>query len=139
MDNELSHPAGSQAWKDFDQTWLEFEKDARNIRLGLATNGFNPFGNMTNSNNMWPVFVVPYNMPPWVCMEASNFMMALLIPRPSAPSKDFDVFMEPLIEELKYLWKGVDAFDVVSREKFKLHAAVLWCIHDYPALSTLCG
>ena len=88
---------------------------------------------------MWPVFVVPYNMPPWVCMEESNFMMALLIHGPSSPSKEFDVFMEPLVEELIDLWKGVDAFDAISREKFKLHAAVLWCIHDYPALSTLCG
>jgi hypothetical protein len=28
-------------------------------------------------------------------MEESNFMMALLIPEPSSPSKDFDIFMEP--------------------------------------------
>jgi hypothetical protein len=27
----------------------------------------------------------------------------------------------------------------VSGKKFYLHAAVLWCIHDYPALSTLSG
>ena len=94
---------------------------------------------MTNSYSMWPVFVVPYNMPPWVCMEESNFMMALLILGSNSPSKDFDVFMEPLVEELMDLWKGVDAFDAVSAKEFKLHAVVLWCIHDYPALSTLCG
>jgi hypothetical protein len=131
VDNELRHPADGQAWKYFDRTWPEFEKDARNIKLRLATDGFNPFGNMTNSYSMWPVFVVSYNMPPWVCMEESNFMMALLIPGPSSPSKDFDVFMEPLIEELIDLWKGVDVFNVVSHEKFKLHVAVLWCIYDY--------
>jgi hypothetical protein len=34
-------------------------------------------------------------------------MMVLLIPGPSSPSKDFDIFMEPLVEELKNLWKGV--------------------------------
>jgi hypothetical protein len=33
-------------------------------------------------------------------MEESDFMMALLIPGPSSPSKDFDIFMEPLVEEL---------------------------------------
>jgi hypothetical protein len=30
-------------------------KDARNLRLGLATDGFNSFGNMSNSYSMWPV------------------------------------------------------------------------------------
>jgi hypothetical protein len=88
---------------------------------------------------MWPVFVVPYNMPPWVCMEESNFMMALLIPGLSSPSKDFDIFMEPLVEELQQLWKGVWAIDVVDRKRFKLCVVVLWCIHDYPVLSMLSG
>lgn len=33
-------------------------------------------------------------------MEESNFMMALLIPGLSFPSKDFDVFLQPLVDEL---------------------------------------
>jgi hypothetical protein len=66
-------------------------------------------------------------------------MMALLIPRPSSPSKDFDIFMEALVEELQQLWKGVWAIDVVEGKEFKMCVAVLWCIHDYPALSMLSG
>ena len=69
MENELSHPADGEAWKDFDRKFGWFAEDARNLRLGLATDGFNPFGNMTSSYSMWPVFVVPYNLPPWECME----------------------------------------------------------------------
>jgi hypothetical protein len=68
MNNELSHLADGEAWKEFNKRWKQFAKDARNLRLGLATDGFNPFGNMNNSYSMWPVFVVPYNMPPWVCI-----------------------------------------------------------------------
>ena len=30
-------------------------------------------------------------------------------------------------------------YDALSEKMFDLHAAVLWCIHDYPALSTLSG
>ena len=70
---------------------------------------------------MWPVFVVPYNLPPWAWMDESNFM------------KDFDV------DDLLELWKGVDAYDALTRKMFNLRAAVLWCIYDYPALSTLSG
>jgi hypothetical protein len=66
-------------------------------------------------------------------------MMALLIPGPTCPGKDFDVFLEPLIEDLLELWKGVHTYDALTGKPFNLRAAVLWCIHDYPALSTLCG
>jgi hypothetical protein len=40
-------------------------------------------------------------------MEQSNFIMGLLIPGPECAGKNFDVFMEPLIEELLELWKCV--------------------------------
>ena len=88
---------------------------------------------------MWPVFVVPYNLSPWACMEESNFMMVLLIPGPTCPGKDFDVFLEPLVEDLLHLWADVRTHDANSGKLFNLRAAVLWCIYDYPALSTLSG
>ncbi|CAL9021492.1 unnamed protein product, partial [Prunus brigantina] len=31
-----------EAWKEFDRTFPEFAADPRNVRLGLATDGFNP-------------------------------------------------------------------------------------------------
>jgi hypothetical protein len=45
-----------------------------------------------------------------------------------------------LVNDLHTLFKdGVDTYDACTKEKFKLRAAVLWTINDYPALSTLCG
>jgi hypothetical protein len=76
----MSHPADSEAWQDFDREFLEFAKDARNLRHGLATDDFNPFLEKNTKYSMWPMFVVPYNLPSWECMEESNFVMALLIP-----------------------------------------------------------
>ena len=125
----MRHPADGEAWKDFDREYTDFSKDARNLRLGLATDGFNPFSEQNTKYSMWHVFVVPYNLPPWACMQESNFMMALLIPGPSSPGKDFDVFLEPLVEDLLELWKGVRTYDALSRKRFRLRAAVLWCIH----------
>ena len=72
-------------------------------------------------------------------MDQSNFMMCLLIPGKECPGKDFDVFLEPLIDELQNLWSGVPTLDALTGKQFDLHAAVIWCIHDYPALSTLSG
>jgi hypothetical protein len=91
---------------------------------------------------MWHVFVIPYNFAPSGCMEQTNFMTSLLIPGPESPGKVFNVFLEPLMEELQLIWKGVDIIDALSgtRDKmFSLRAGILWCIHDYPTLSTLSG
>jgi hypothetical protein len=88
---------------------------------------------------MWPVFVVPYSLPPWACMDQSNFMMALLIPFPTSPRKDFDVFMEPLVEDILMLWNGVSMYDALSPDKFDLCVVVIWYIHDLPELHTLLG
>ena len=59
----MSHPAYGDAWQDFDKKYKKIAEDARNMRLGIATDGFNPFGNFNTSYSMWPVFVVPYNFP----------------------------------------------------------------------------
>ena len=69
QDNIMRHPADGEAWKFFDKEFDWFPKDACNIKLGIATYGFNPFGNMSASYSMWPVFVIPYNFPPWMCMD----------------------------------------------------------------------
>ena len=85
---------------------------------------------------------MPLNLPSLECVNPSNCFMSLLIPSPTSTGKDFDIFLEPLIEELKELWKGVNTFHVLHRDNkkgFTLRATVLWCIHDFPALSTLLG
>ncbi|XP_062078722.1 uncharacterized protein LOC133834305 isoform X2 [Humulus lupulus] len=139
-DGVLRHPADGKAWKDFDRNNPTFAMEPRNVRLGLAADGFNPFGNMSLSYSMWPVVLTTYNLPPWLCMRETNFMLSLLIPGPHSPGKDFDVFLRPLIDELKELWvTGVQTRDAVDGSFFTLRAALMWTINDYPARSSLSG
>jgi hypothetical protein len=139
-EGKMRHPADSPAWKDFDSKYPEFAQEPRNVRLGLATDGFNPFGNMSLSYSMWPVIVVPYNLPPWMCMKKQFSMMTLLIPGPVAPSKDLDVYLRPLIDELKELWEfGVPTYDKSTNSFFNLRASILWTINDFPAYGNLSG
>ncbi|GJY72566.1 hypothetical protein Tco_0476269 [Tanacetum coccineum] len=70
---------------------------------GLAVDGFNLFGNLSQSYSMWPVILTTYNLPPWLCMKESSFMLTLLIPGPKSPGKDIDVYMRLLIDDLKDL------------------------------------
>ncbi|XP_028117214.1 uncharacterized protein LOC114314886 [Camellia sinensis] len=102
-DDILRHPVDGEAWKDFDKQHSTFSDDSRNVRLGLAIDSFNPFGNMSTSYSMWPVILMPYNLPSWKCMKKPFCMMSLLIPRRSALERDIDVYLQPLIEELKNL------------------------------------
>jgi len=83
-----------------------FAAEERNIRLRLSTDGFNPF-NMKNSNySCWHVLLVNYNLPPHLCMKKENIMLTLLIPGPQQPGNNIDVYLEPLIKDLNYLWKN---------------------------------
>ncbi|XP_062076592.1 uncharacterized protein LOC133781568 [Humulus lupulus] len=139
-DGVMRHPVDRSAWKYFDATHPDFAKDPRNVRLGLAADGFNPFDNMSLSYSMWPVILTNYNLPPWLCMKEEYFMLTLLIPGPKSPGKDMDVFLRPLVDELKQLWiNGVDTRDGTKNEFFKMRAALLWTINDFPACSSLSG
>ncbi|GJW58996.1 hypothetical protein Tco_0105727 [Tanacetum coccineum] len=138
---KMQHPVDGGAWKKFDTKYPDFAKEPRNVRLGLAADGFNPFGNLSQAYSMWPVILTTYNLPPWLCMKESSFMLTLLIPGPKSPGKDIDVYLRPLIEDLKVLWdrKGVETIDVASGQKFNMRAMVLWTINDFPARSSLLG
>ncbi|TYK04847.1 uncharacterized protein E5676_scaffold143G00290 [Cucumis melo var. makuwa] len=103
-DDVLRHPADAEGWKHFDSEFSDFASDPRNVRLGLASDGFNPFGQMSTSYSMWLVVLLPYNLSPWKCMKETNFFMSLLIPSPKSFGREIDVYLQPLIEELKELW-----------------------------------
>ncbi|XP_058202686.1 uncharacterized protein LOC131317134 [Rhododendron vialii] len=67
-------------------------------------------------------------------------MLSLLISGPAQPGNDIDVFLAPLIDDLKILWKvGVEAYDAYRKQHFTLRAVLLWTINDFPALGNLSG
>ncbi|XP_057444576.1 uncharacterized protein LOC130736810 [Lotus japonicus] len=139
-DGKLRHPADGEAWQFFDKCHRDFADDSRNIRLGLASDGFNPFRSMSLSHSTWPVILIPYNFPPWWCMKAEYSILSLLIPGPQSPGKNIDVFLQPLIEELKILWdSGVETYDSSLNQTFQMRAALLWTINDFPAYAMLSG
>jgi hypothetical protein len=44
--DKLVHPSDGEAWTRFDCIYREKVDDARNVRVALATDGFNPYGLM---------------------------------------------------------------------------------------------
>jgi len=57
---------------------------------------------------------------------------------PKQPRNDIDVYLSPLIEDLKLMWDyGVEVFDGFAKETFKLHAMLFCTINDFPAYGNL--
>jgi hypothetical protein len=123
--NIMSHPADSEAWQALDCFDPEFARDPRSVRLGLLTDGFQPHSTDSYPYSCWSVFVMPYNLPPDKCLREGFIFLALVIPGPKESKKQMNIFLEPLFEELKILWLGVDAYDSHLKYRFNLRDAYL--------------
>ena len=67
-DGLLRHLGDGLAWKSFDAKYTGFVFP-HNVRLELASDGFNPFCMLNSTYSTWPVILIPYNLPPWLCMK----------------------------------------------------------------------
>jgi hypothetical protein len=72
-------------------------------------------------------------------MKYEFIFLCLIIPGADHPGKKLNVMLKPLIEELKELWKGVEAYNVFKKQIFKLRVAYLWSVHDYMAYAIFAG
>ncbi|CAN6555514.1 unnamed protein product [Malus baccata var. baccata] len=137
-DDVTRHPADGEAWKEFDRMYPDFAADPQNVRLGLATDGFNPFGVLNQNHSTWPVVVFPYNLLPWKCMKKEYMMLTLLMSEDLG--KSIDVYMRPLVDELKDLWEnGVRTYDKYYGQMFTMRAAMMWTVNDFPAYAMVSG
>lgn len=75
----MRHPTDSMAWKHFNEKYPQFAQDHRNVRLGLASDGFTPWSNLGNSYSMWHVILICYNLLTYMFMKEEFLMMSLLI------------------------------------------------------------
>jgi hypothetical protein len=138
-DELMVHSSDGDACKALDTFDPNFEAKPRNVQIGLATDGFTPFDQMASSYSCWPIFVIPYNLPPSLCIKHEFIFLCLIIPGPDHPGKKLNVMLKPLIEELKELWKGVQAYGVFKKQIFKLRVAYLWLVHDFMAYAIFVG
>lgn len=143
-DGKMRGPHDSPQWDHIRASFPDFESDMRNVHLGLCADGLNPYSQKRSTHSLCPVLLLNYNIPPWLTIKKFFIMMALLIPGPEAVTGScIDVYMSPLLEELRELWiEGVACYDAArwrGEAMFTLRAMVLWCIHDFPAYGMMAG
>ncbi|XP_058003717.1 uncharacterized protein LOC131180116 [Hevea brasiliensis] len=141
MENDvMCHPSDSEAWKHFNRTHPMFSAEIRNVRLGLCTDGFQPFGQSGQQYSCWPVIITPYNLPPGMCMKEPYLFLSIIVSGPQNPKHRLDVYLQPLIVELTQLWHvGVQTYDASKKQNFQMYAALMWTISDFPSYSMLSG
>jgi hypothetical protein len=87
------------------------------------------------------MMLLNYNLPPWLNRKNFFVLLALLIPGKQLVTLElFDVYMEPLVEELLELWISVVGYDVtkpVGFCAFMLCVVLLRTIHDFSRYGTV--
>jgi len=128
---KLRHPADGKQWQDFNENHQDFASERINIRFALSTDGINPFAERSSKHNTWPMILTIYNLPPWLMQKQKYLLLTILISRPIQPRVDMDVFLEPLMEEMKMLWiQGVQMMDEYRKDSFTLRAIIFVMIND---------
>ncbi|XP_057999031.1 uncharacterized protein LOC131177881 [Hevea brasiliensis] len=73
-------------------------------------------------------------------VEEEYMFLTVIVPGPRNPKDKLDVYLQPLIAELKQLWEvGVETYDASKKNNFNMRVALLWTISDFPAYSMLSG
>ena len=137
---KMGHPSYGEAWKKFDEKYQQRAAEARNVRIAIATDGFNPYGMSAANYSCWPVFVIPLNLPPGVLMTRKTMFLSLIIPGPNYPGKNLSVYMQPIVDDLNHSWHhGKLTYDRASKTNFYMQVWLQYTMHDMPGYALTCG
>lgn len=107
--------------------------DPRDVLLTGLTDGFQLF--RRGKHTAWPLLFINNNLAPDKRYQTGNCICSGLIPGPNKP-KDHDSFMFVVVEELVKAAVGVDAYDALTDEIFKLRIFCPWKCGDMPAAAS---
>jgi hypothetical protein len=89
----MLHLPSAEAWQALDHFDLKFARDYRSVHLGLSMEGFQPYSSDSTPYSYWPIFVMPYSLPPNKCLKEGFVFLALVILGPKEPTKQMNIFL----------------------------------------------
>ena len=99
--------------------------------------GINPYSLQNTNYSIGPVVVINNNIPPWLSMKNEHLMLALIFPS-RRQVKNMDVYLQPLVDELKELWDGINVYDVsrpiATERSFTSYGICAYMTHEYAGL-----
>jgi len=101
--------------------------------LGLCKDRFNPFRLFVTPYFCWSVILMVSNFPMGLCMRLKFMFLSTVIPDPNSPGRNIDVYLWPLIDELKQLYSyRALTYDVLRKQNFMMKTSLIWTINDFP-------
>lgn len=80
QDDIIRMPTDGSTFMDIEEKWPHFKEKPHNLRLSLAVDGVNPFGEMRSIYLVWLVFVINNNIPPWMSIKREHIMLEMIVP-----------------------------------------------------------
>jgi hypothetical protein len=91
----------------------------------------NPFGENRIVHSTWPIILMMYNLPTWLCHKRKYIMLSVLIQGLKQAGIDIDVFLETLMEDMaNSRMKGCVCGTSISR-------SISRCIQSYSFASMI--
>ena len=73
-----------------------------------------------------------------MCMKEYNIFLTLVIPGPRHLGRNINVYLRPLVDELRVLWSDrIHTYDVSKKQNFVMKAALIWTISDFSTYGML--
>jgi hypothetical protein len=132
QDGKFRHPADAAQWGNINNHFMWFDEDVRSIQFAMSTDGVNTFSNQSSTHSTCPIVLSLYNLPPWLCKKHKYMMLKILVSGAKQPGDRTDVYLRPLVDDLKILWKpGVkEVWDEYKCEEFTMCSMLFTTIND---------
>ena len=138
-DDNYSDVYDGQVWKDFlKYQGNDFLNSPRSLAFALNVDWFQPFKRRSDIS-VGVIYLVVQNLPREDRFRWENVILVGIIPNMKKMPKSINPFLQPMVDELKILWKGVRLHTSQSSVPLVYRGAVLCAAADIPAARKLCG
>ncbi|GBB87490.1 hypothetical protein RclHR1_13980008 [Rhizophagus clarus] len=86
----------------------------------------NLYKELVEEDSCWIVIFINANLPPSIHIKKENLLISAIIPSPNQP-KDFNSFLQPIIDELKIFQEGVSIYNAVLKENYNAYLGCRFC------------
>ena len=93
-------------WNDYQQCMgSPFLSEPYSLAFVLNVDWFQPYTHTTSSVGV--IYLTVLNLPRTVRYKRENVILVGIIPGPHEPKENINAFLQPLVDELRLLWKGM--------------------------------
>lgn len=92
---------------------------------------------MSNTYSVCPIILVIYNLPQWVGMKETSFILLMIIPGGKNLRNEYKYLSLTITSKIMWTMEEVLSYDVVTKENYNIRASPMWIINNFPTYSIL--